>query len=352
MNNDFISKLELSIKNLEDKNNRLYFLVQDTKGNAKASIRFTYEIAYHLFKQGYNVTIIHEQNDYKGVGSWLSEKYMEMPHKPIEGQNLEISPEDFVIVPELYGHVMEQISKLPCGKIVLSQSYDYILETLPPGFSWAQYGFLKCITTSEEQVTFLEDIMKNVSFDILTPTISDVFTKKTIPSKPIVSVHTREQRDTMKIIKSFYLKYPQFRWITFRDMRGISESEFASLLQDSFVSVWVDEISGLGTYPLESMKVGTPVIGKIPNIKPSWMNENNGIWVNNSLDMVDVLAEYIQNWLEDNISEKLYNSGYETAEKFSDKSLFESNVISLFDSYINVRKENFQTQLTKIKEQQ
>jgi hypothetical protein len=352
MNNDFISKLETSIQNLEDKKNRIYFLVQDTKGNAKASIRFTYEIAYHLFKEGYNITIIHEQSDYKGVGSWLSEKYMEIPHKPIEGQNLDISPEDFVVIPELYGHVMEQISKLPCGKIVLCQSYDYILETLPPGFSWSQYGFLKCITTNEEQIKFLENIMKNVSFDILTPVIPETFTKKTIPSKPIVSVHTREQRDTMKIIKSFYLKYPQFRWITFRDMRGISESEFASLLQDSFVSVWVDEISGLGTYPLESMKVGTPIIGKIPNIKPSWMNENNGIWVNNTLDMVDVLAEYIQNWLEDNISEKLYVSGFETAEQYSNKQQFEFNVVSLFDSYINIRKDAFQTQLIKIKEQQ
>lgn len=351
MSTEFITKLEQSIENLNNKKNRIYFLVQDTKGNAKASVRYIYDMAYTLFQNGFNTIVIHEQNDYKGVGEWLDTKYSEIPHKSIEGQNLEISPEDFVVIPELYGHVMEQISKLPCAKIVLSQSYDYILETLSPGASWSQYGFLKCITTTSEQEKFLGEIMKNVTFDIVEPTISDSFVKKTIPAKPIVSIHTREQRDTMKIIKSFYLKFPQFRWITFRDMRGLSEKEFASLLHDSFVSIWVDEISAFGTFPLESMKVGTPVLGKIPNIKPEWMNENNGIWVNNTLDMVDVLAEFIQNWLEDNISEKLYESGYETAEKFSNKESFENNVVTLFTDYINKRKEVFELQIEKVKEQ-
>jgi hypothetical protein len=264
---------------------------------------------------------------------------------------LEISPEDFVVIPELYGHVMEQISKLPCAKIVLSQSYDYILETLPPGSNWSQYGFLKCITTSEEQKQYLNDIMKNVSYDVVKPVISDNFKKKSLPPKPIVSVHTREQRDTMKLIKSFYLKYPQFRWITFRDMRGLPEHEFASLLQDSFVSVWVDDISSFGTFPLESMTTGTPVIGKIPNIKPSWMNEKNGIWVNDTLSMVDILAEYIQNWLEDNISETLYESGYETSSEFLNSGEFENETINLFTEYINKRLESFKQQLEKIKEQ-
>jgi uncharacterized protein with HEPN domain len=351
MSNEFIQKLEESVKKLEDKKNRIYFLVQDTKGNAKASIKYIYDMAYVLFKGGYNIIIIHEQNDYKGVGSWLSEKYMEIPHKAIEGQNLEISPEDFVVIPELYGHVMEQISKLPCGKIVLSQSYDYMLETLPPGSSWSQYGFIKCITTTNEQKEYLDGIMKNISFDIITPYISENFKKKSIPPKPIVSVHTREQRDTMKLIKSFYLKYPQFRWITFRDMRGLPEHEFASLLEDSFVSVWIDDVSSFGTFPLESMKTGTPVIGKIPNIKPYWMNENNGIWVNDILSMVDVLAEFVQNWLEDNISEKLYESGFKTSNKYSNPEVFESLVVSTFNDYINKRLDNFKTQLEKIKEQ-
>lgn len=352
MNNDFKEKLEISIQKLKEKKNRIYFLVQDTKGNAKASVRYIYELAYSLFESGFNTIIIHEQSDYKGVGSWLDEKYMTLPHTPIEGQNLEISPEDFIVVPELYGHVMEQIAKFPCGKIVLCQSYDYMLETLSPGATWSQYGFLKCITTSDEQKEYVSQIMRNVTFDIIPPTISNTFTKKTIPSKPIVCVHTRDQRDTMKIIKTFYLKYPQFRWITFRDMRGLSESEFSDMLKDAFVSVWVDDVSGFGTFPLESMKSNTPVIGKIPNLKPNWMNEHNGIWTNDTNMIVDILAEFTQNWLEDNIADKLYTQGFETAEQYSNKELFDNNSKTIFENYLNTRLEIFESQLNKFKEEE
>lgn len=350
MNNDFLIKLENSIENLKQKNCRLLFLVQDTKGNAKAAVRYVYEMAYCLHQKNFNVTIIHEQKEYKGVGDWLDEKYMTIPHQSIDGQNLQISPEDFIIVPELYGHVMDQVQKLPCGKIVICQSYDYMLETLTPGASWSQYGFLKCITTSPEQEKVAAEIMKNVSFDILSPVISESFYKKQTPPKPIISVHTRDQRDTIKIIKSFYLKYPQFRWITFRDLRGLTETEFSDHLRDSFVSVWVDDISGFGTFPLESMKTNTPVIGKIPNLKPEWMNEHNGIWTNDTLSIVDIIAEFIQNWLEDNISNKLYDSGIETAETYSKRENFENKTVELFESYINTRLEIFETQYNKIKE--
>jgi len=350
MSNDFLLKLENSVNNLKDKKCKLHFLVQDTKGNAKASIRYIYQLAHTLHSKNYNVVIIHEQKDYQGVGSWLDEKYMDIPHLSIDGQNLEISPEDFIIVPELYGHVMEQVAKLPCGKIVICQSYDYMFETLSPGASWAQYGFLKCITTTPEQEKYVSEIMKSVSFDILTPTISENFSAKKIPAKPIVSVHTRDQRDTIKIIKTFYLKYPQFRWITFRDLRGLSESEFSENLKESFVSIWVDDISGFGTFPLESMKTKTPVIGKIPNMKPEWINENNGIWTNDNNMIVDILAEFIQNWLEDNISEKLYTSGVETAEKYSDFESFQNKSVELFEDYINKRLEIFENQYNKLKE--
>ena len=35
-----LKKLEKSIENLKDKSARIYFIVQDTKGNAKASLSY------------------------------------------------------------------------------------------------------------------------------------------------------------------------------------------------------------------------------------------------------------------------------------------------------------------------
>jgi hypothetical protein len=349
MNQEQISKLEKSIQNMKDKTSRIYLIVQDTRGNAKASVAYIYNLGMALLNAGYNPIILHEKPDYFGVSTWLGEEYMKsLPHKAIEGQNLEVSPEDLIVIPELYGFVMSQISKLPCGKIVLSQAYDHILETLQPGQTWSQLGFFKCITTSERQQEYLEEIMKNVSYDILKPYISDNFHKGELPAKPIIAVHTREQRDAINMIKAFYIKFPQYRWVTFRDMRGLSESEFGNALRESCLAVWVDETSSYGTFPLEAMKSGVPVLGLVPNMVPSWMSEDNGIWINNKLQMVDFVADYVQNWLEDNINPTMLEEMVKTVENLSTKEEFEKVSVSLFESYVTKRLESFEEQLSKL----
>jgi hypothetical protein len=71
-------------------------------------------------------------------------------------------------------------------------------------------------------------------------------------------------------------------------MRGLNENEFANAIKDCFLSVWIDETSAYGTFPLESMKVGVPVLGLVPNLVPSWMNEDNGLWINNKNQIVEI----------------------------------------------------------------
>ena len=349
MNTEQISKIKTSIDNLKEKKSRIYFLVQDTKGNAKASMAYIYRLALTLKNNGYNSIILHEKADYTGVSTWLGEEYMEnLPHKPIEGENLEVSPEDLIIIPELFGFVMSQLTKMPCGKIVLCQAYDHILETLQPGATWTQLGFLKCIITSDYQKDLVEGLMRNISFDILQPYISETFEKQILPPNPIIAIHSREQRESINIIKSFYIKYPQYIWVTFRDMRGLSEQEFASVLKDSFLSVWIDETSSYGTFPLESMKVGVPVIGLTPNLVPTWMNENNGVWVNNKIQILDFIADFLQNWLEDNVKQDLYTEMIKTVENLPSKTDFETKTVELFSGYINTRATSFEEQLSKL----
>ena len=344
-------KVELSIKNLREKNAKLYFFVQDTKGNAKASMRYIYQMAMVLKKNNFNPIILHEKNDYTSVSNWLSSEYAEeLPHQSIEGQNLEISPEDFLILPEIFGYVMDQVKQLPCAKIVLTQSYSYMLETLQPGQTWAQFGFLKCITTSLKQKEYIEKVMRQSNFDIVTPYISEVFNKRELPPMPIVAVHTKEQSDAINLIKTFYLKFPQYRWFTFRDMRGLSEKEFANSLKECFLSVWVDEKSAFGTFPLESMACGVPCLGKIPDLQPEWMTEDNGLWVSDMTLMADFIADFIQNWLEDNIKPELYSNMETTINQYKDKQKFENEVLSLFNNFLNVRADNFESQISKTEE--
>ena len=109
MEENRILKLQKSIENLQGKQSRIYLFVQDTKGNPRAAVRYIYQMGMALKNNGFNPIILHEKPEYIGVSEWLGPKYMELPHQPIEGQNLEISPEDFLIIPEIFGFIMEQV---------------------------------------------------------------------------------------------------------------------------------------------------------------------------------------------------------------------------------------------------
>jgi len=344
-----IEKVKLSIQNLKDRKSKVYFFVHDTKGNATASIKYIYDLALALKNKGFNAIILHEKPDYTGVASWLGDSYMnKIPHQAIEGQNLEIAPEDFLVVPEIFGFMMDQVKNLPCGKIVLTQSYAYMLETLQPGQTWNQFGFLKTITTSEVQKNQIAKVMRGQSYDILEPTISEAFVKRELPPLPIIGVHTREQSDTINLIKTFYLRFPQYRWFTFRDLRGLSQEEFATAISECFVSVWMDRESSYGTFPLESMKVGVPVIGLTPNLVPEWMNETNGIWIKDELLLPDIVADWTQNWLEDNISPEIYASMDETVSKLPTKEDFDNKAVELFSQYLDLRANAMEEQISKL----
>jgi hypothetical protein len=345
METELKEKISLSIERIENKENKIFFFVQDTRGNAKASLVYLYDMAYTLHKDGYTVVMLHEKPDYTKIGEWSDLKYDELTHQSIEGTNLEVTPEDIMVVPEIFGFIMEQIKNLPCGKIVITQAYDHVLETLTPGTSWPQLGFYKCITTSETQKNQIEKLMKRVTVDVISPVISDKFEKQKYPAKPIIAVHTRDQRDGINLIKQFYLKYPQYRFFTFRDLRGVSMDEFANAIQDAFLGVWIDPTSGFGTFPLECMKVGIPVLGLKPNLKPEWLEDKNGIWVDNQIMMVDIIADLIQTWLEDNLLKELYVESSNTAEKYTNKEKFESEVLEIFSDFSNKRKEAFVAQL-------
>lgn len=319
-----ITNVKSVIEKLNNKDFTLYFFTLDTKGNPTAGIANIYEHVKVLNELGYRATILHEKNDYKlradengqGIAEWLGEEYANLPHKSIESQELNINPADFIVIPEIFSNIMDQVKGFPCKKLVFAQSYDYLLELLPIGKRWnVDYGFNDVITTSEKQAEYLKTLFPSIQTHVVPVSIPTYFKDSDKPKVPIIALHTRNQNDAAKIAKSFYLQFPIYKWVTFKELRGLPREQFADELSKSCLAVWIDDAAGFGTFPVEAIECGTPVIGKMPNLIPEWMEttdeqgnlviKNNGVWTNTTLNIPELIATYLKVWLEDSVPSEL-----------------------------------------------
>jgi hypothetical protein len=66
--------------------------------------------------------------------------------------------------------------------------------------------------------------------------------------------------------------------------------------------------------------------------------------------VLDVMVEFLHNWLEDNIADKLYEGMEKTLSQFSNMDIFTKTIKSLFERYTETRLGNFQEQLNKLQE--
>jgi hypothetical protein len=336
------------ITRLKEKKSGLYFFVMDTKGNPTAGMANIYKHVKVLRELGYNASVLHEKNDYTSVESWLGKEYSELPHVSIESQELKVKADDFVFIPEIFGNVMEQTVNLPCKKVVFSQSYDYVLEMLMPGKKWLDYGITDCVTTTDKQAEYLKNLMGGrLNTQVVPLAIPDFFKPSEKPKKPIIAIYTRDQRDMVKIFKTFYIKYPHLKWFTFRDMRNMPMKKFAENLSECCISVWVDDISGFGTFPVESIKCNVPVLGKVPNMVPEWMEDKNGLWTHDLNAIPDILANYVQAWLEDASPEELYEKMGEMTQKYTDEQQ-KQKIEEVYSTLMNNRVNEFNEKLESL----
>ena len=204
---EVLGKIKNAISQLKSKENKIFFFCMDSKGRAMASIATIYEHAKILKELGYNVTILTEKNDYTKPGTWLGEEYDQLNHESSESEGTVIGPQDFIILPEVYGGILEQLKTANCEKVIFTQAYDYIFELMKPGETWGQWGVRKCITTTKSQSDYIKSLFPNIETSVIELGIPDYFTSTSEPRKPFISIHSRDARDTANFIKSFYISY-------------------------------------------------------------------------------------------------------------------------------------------------
>lgn len=350
-NQENLERLMSAIGRLENKQSVIYFLTYDTKNNPRAAVKHIYDIALTLKRNGYNSKILVEDSSYTGVKGWLGDTYDELSVVSIKSDKIEINVDDIMVVPEFYSNVLQQLSNIRCSKVILVQQKEYIFETLPMGSRWSDYGFDKVITTTQKSKEYIQGLFPEVITYIIPPIIGDNFLPSEKPQKPFIAIHCRNRTTQKKIISEFYLKYPQLRWITFRDMVQMSYQDFSNGLKESIVSLWLDDESTFGTFPLESMKCGVPVIGKIPDTEPDWLSEN-GMWTYDESKLVEILGTYVLAWLEGvELKPEVLDKMKETLLPYM-TSVTENNIERVFNSFISQRLNSLKQASENLKQEQ
>lgn len=373
-NDEVIKRIENEISKLNKKEFTLYFFTVDSKNVPSGSVVYSYELALTLKKLGYNVTMLYQlenemnqrqkmkliergnydpmaDNVFCGVGDWMGQEYAELPHLNIAKKGVwAVAPSDFLFIPEAFASLMSQtyIYKIPCQRYVLLYNFDYVTDMIPFGASWINFGIRDCIATTDLQAKLIQDVMPYVRTKVLNPYIPEYFRKPVKPKKLIVNVISKRQSDVKKLMKTFYWKYPVYKFIAFKDLRGMAREHYADALKDGAITVWIDTETPFGFGALEAMRCNNVVIGKIPENIQEWMvNENdellnNVIWFDNMTDVPDMLADVVASWMQDEIPQLIFDEMEKTSSKYTKKA-WDENVEKLITGIVNTRIEELET---------
>lgn len=367
--NKALERIEESIKKLDTNNFTLYFFIVDCKNVPNGSIQYIYQLAKTLFDKGYNVEMLYQlENEYTeselndlrrkekpidenrvftGVGEWLGDDYMRMSHRNISKDEWKVSPADFLFIPEVFSSLMKQTYryKAPCKRIVILHNYDYITEFIPFNDEWGTYGIRDVISNTEQHSKMIKDVFPYVKVKTLNPYISECFRKSFKPKKLLVNIVSKSTDDVNRVMKQFYWKYPMYKFITFRDLRGYPKETFAEYLQEAAITIWIDSSTPFGYSAIEAIRCGSIVIGKIPEHIPEWMGDeknmiDNGVWTYDTNLIPDILSRVLGSWMQDNVPSVLYEN-MEDLNNLYTKETFEKQVDEIINSYIKERKEEF-----------
>ena len=371
--NEVIERIENEISKLKTKDFTLYFFTIDSKNVPSGSIVYTYELALALHKLGYKVTMLYQlqnemnekqkmkliekgnynpmdDNVFCGVGDWMGKEYADLPHLNIAKKNAwAASPADFLFIPEAFASLMSQtyVYKLPCQRFVLLYNFDYVTDMIPFGSGWINFGIRDCIATSDLQAKLIQDVMPYVKTKILNPYIPEYFRKPVKPKKLIVNVISKRQSDVKKLMKTFYWKYPVYKFVAFKDLRGMAREHYADALKEGAITVWIDTETPFGFGALEAMRCNNVVVGKIPENTLEWMVDENDelrdnvIWFDNMTEVPDLLADAVGSWMQDEIPQLLYDEMDKTNKMYTKKE-WDENVEKLITEIVDTRINEFE----------
>lgn len=349
-----IENIEKEISRIDKKENRIYFFVIDTKGVPSGSLEYIYNLALILKNEGYDVNMLHTEEEFVGVGAWLGEEYTNLPHFNVNKGEVGTSPSDVLFIPEIFSQVMNQTKNLPCKRVAILQNYDYVVEQMPYAAQWGDFGIMEGITNSDYQAAELKEAFPYVKLTKVTPFVSKMFGTTINPKKMVINVISKDQSDIKKIVKPFYWKYPFFKWVSFKELRNLSKEEFAKELREGAITIVVDETASFMYSAVEAMKSGSITMVKVPNTTVEWADSETGelpnccVWFNDYDTLHKQIASVVRSWITDKVPAVLGEEAKKVYEKYTEDET-KKDIVAYVTDVLGRRKKEMEELLIQIK---
>jgi len=347
-----LENIQKEISRIDKKENKIYFFVLDTKGVPSGSLEYIYNLALILKNEGYDVTMLHTEEEFVGVGAWLGEEYTSLPHFNVNSEEIGTSPSDVLFIPEIFSQVMNQTKNLPCKRIAILQNYDYVVEQMPYAAQWGDFSIMEAITNSDYQAAELNESFPYVKIKKIRPSISKIFGNTNAPKKMVVNVICKDQSDIKKIVKPFYWKYPFFKWVSFKELRNLSKEEFAKELRENALTIVVDDTASFMYSALEAMKSGSITMVKVPNTTLDWANgeelPNCCVWFNDYDTLHKQIASVVRSWITDKIPTVLEEETKKVTEEMTEDNT-KADILNYVGEVLAKRKKEMEELALQIK---
>ena len=347
-----IENIQKEITKINKKENRIYFFVIDSKGVPSGSLEYIYNLALILKNEGYDVNMLHTEEEFVGVGAWLGDEYTSLPHFNVNKGEVGTSPSDVLFIPEIYSQVMNQTRNLPCKRVIILQNYDYVVEQMPYVAQFGDFGILEGITNSDYQAAELNESFPYMKLKKVRPFISKIFGSTIAPKKMVINVISKDQSDIKRIVKPFYWKYPFFKWVSFKELRNLSKEEFAKELREGAITIVVDESASFMYSAIEAMKSGSITMVKVPTTTVDWANgeelPNCCVWFNDYDTLHKQIASVVRSWITDKVPTVLAEEAKKVYEEFTEDNT-KADILAYVTDILDKRKKEMEELITQIK---
>lgn len=335
MNIEDLQKIKTS---LEAKDFNVFYFLPNTKNTPLHFVKRAYDFIKTLSDNGYRTFIVHEHEDYV-IPTWFNAEGVN--HLCLKRNEVGFGPEDFVFVPETQIAFINALlqNQVSTKYILVADNYEFVTDVLTPGATWMNYGITDVVVTNDKMKSYLTNLFrKDFNFYNVPVYVNDEFKPFDGPKKPVIAFHSRNTENFMRVVKQFYISYPNLRWISFVDMRNMTQEVFSKHLRESALAVWMDDVASHGTFPIEAFKSGTHLIAKFPNMIQDYVQAGTGVWVDNRDKLPEMIATYMLHFIENNLPDNVFNE--ELIQNISQDynfQNFESSVLSLMEDQVNKR---------------